>query len=84
MNKPKLFLAYGWIAAAFMATLVVGCGNKEEVAPSTPAYAMPEVNDVNCKPDAIKSMPDDVRQVFADRCVRRAKPIQSPKKSYDF
>ena len=84
MNKSNLFLAYGWIAAAFTATLMVGCGDKEEIAPSTPAYAMPEVNDVNCRTDAIKAMPNDVRKAFADRCVRRAKPINSSKKSYDF
>lgn len=84
MSKRNLFLAYGWIAVACMTALVAGCGKKEDVAPATPAYAIPEANDVNCKPDAIKAMPNDVRQTFADRCVRRAKPIVSPKKSYSF
>ncbi|RZI67016.1 MAG: entry exclusion lipoprotein TrbK [Pseudomonas sp.] len=84
MSKSNFFLSYGWIALALMATAMVGCSKKEEVAPSAPAYALPEINDANCKADAIKAMPNDVRQTFADRCVRRAKPVQSPKKSYDF
>jgi entry exclusion lipoprotein TrbK len=84
LSKHNFFLSYGWIASALMATAMVGCSKKEEAVPSTPAYAFPEINDMNCKADAIKTMPNDVRQTFTDRCMRRAKPVQSPKKSYDF
>ncbi|MEO7129670.1 MAG: entry exclusion lipoprotein TrbK [Rhodoferax sp.] len=71
-----------WIAAICMVTVLVGCGRKEESV--SPPYAMPEVNDVNCKLEVIKAMPAEVQQRFADMCARRSKPIQSEKKSYNF
>ena len=84
MSKRVLFFAHGWIAVAVVAVAMVGCGNKEEAAPVPPAYALPEANDANCRSDAIMAMPDDRRQAFAALCMRRAKPVQSPKKSYEF
>ena len=49
--------------------LVAACSKQE---PPAPPAAMPEVNDANCHPDAIKAMPDDTRrQEFAGLCLRR-------------
>jgi len=72
-----------WIAAACIAVALMGCGKKEEASP--PTYALPEVNDANCKHAAIKAMPEnEARQRFADLCSRRAKPAHSEPKSYTF
>lgn len=49
--------------------LVAACSKQE---PPAPPAAMPEVNDANCHPDAIKAMPDDaMRQEVAGLCLRR-------------
>ena len=72
-----------WIAAACLAVVLAGCGKKEET--SHQSYALPEVNDANCKSDAIKAMPEnEARQRFADLCSRRSKPTHSEPKSYTF
>lgn len=52
-----------------VAGLVAACSKQE---PPAPPASMPEVNDANCHPDAIKAMPDDVaRKKFAGLCLRR-------------
>ncbi len=72
-----------WVVVACIATVLAGCGNKEET--SHQSYALPEVNDANCKSDAIKAMPEnEARQRFADLCSRRSKPTHSEPKSYTF
>ena len=49
--------------------LVAACSKQE---PPAPPAAMPEVNDANCHPDALKAMPDDaLRKKFAGLCLRR-------------
>lgn len=49
--------------------LVAACSKQE---PPAPPAALPEVNDANCHPDAIKAMPDDAnRKKFAGLCLRR-------------
>lgn len=46
--------------------LVAACSKQE------PPAAMPEVNDANCHPDALRAMPDDaLRKKFAGLCMRR-------------
>jgi entry exclusion lipoprotein TrbK len=80
--RAALFSSRAWIAVACTAVVLAGCGKKEETPPSS--YVMPEVNDANCKFDAIKAMPSDAQQKFADLCTRRPKPIRSEQKSYNF
>ena len=78
MNSSRV-----WIAAACITVALTGCSKKDDMPP--PTYALPEVNDTNCKPDAIKAMPEnEARQRFVDLCSRLFKPVRSEPKSYTF
>lgn len=54
--------------ALFSACLVAGCF-KEAPSPA----AIPEVNDSNCLPEAIKRLPEATRKQFAGLCLRRGR-----------
>lgn len=83
---PALNSSRAWIAAASLAAVLTGCGKKEE-APPPHTFVMPEVNDANCKSEAIVAMaaPLEIRQRFGSLCARRIKPeVPSKPKSYTF
>jgi entry exclusion lipoprotein TrbK len=66
------------LVGAFAIITLAGC-NK---TPDLPAD-FPEVNDVNCAPDAIKRINDkDRQQLFADLCSRRGSYKDSPTRTY--
>ena len=50
----KLQTNCAWAFAAMMGTALVGCGKTGEPAPQP--YAMPEVNAINCKFEAITAI----------------------------
>jgi entry exclusion lipoprotein TrbK len=70
---PKHTTTSAWALAACAVAALVGCSK-----------ALPEVNDANCKFEAITAMdvPLATRQQFADQCARRGTFTNSPKKSY--
>jgi len=72
-NLSRIALAVG----AALCVLVTGCSK------SAPA-AMPEVNDANCRPDALARMEDkDLEQRLAALCVRRGGSApSSPKNTF--
>ena len=73
-----------WITAACITAVLIGCGKKEEAPPQT--YVLPELNDANCKFEAISAMdvPLETKQQFGSLCARRSKPVHSEPKSYTF
>ena len=76
---------FAWALAVCAVAVLVGCGKTEKPAP--PPYVMPEVNDANCKSEAITAMdaPLATRQQFASLCARRpGPPMHSEQKSYKF
>lgn len=64
--------------AAFMVSLITGCGEKPAVQPVK--QAMPEVNDENCTPASVANIADKgMQQAFSSLCLRRGggfKPSQ--------
>ena len=54
------------LLSLFLVFLIVGCSKQEP-----PAAAMPEVNDANCLPQAVKRLPEASRKKFAGLCLRR-------------
>ncbi|MGL0788813.1 entry exclusion lipoprotein TrbK [Xanthomonas translucens] len=74
----KAIKALSLASAALVAALVTGCDNK----PAT--VTMPEVNDVNCKPENIAKITDKgVQQSFSSQCLRRIGDFKpSPKREW--
>ncbi|NML17015.1 entry exclusion lipoprotein TrbK [Azohydromonas caseinilytica] len=70
MRRPALALAIA--AAAFLGA----CSPRTETPPSDDA--LPEVNEANCRPEAIKALPKRIREDFASRCFRSGTFSPSP------
>ena len=70
---PKHTTIFVWAFATCAAASSVGCSK-----------ALPEVNDANCKSEAIIAMdvPLATRQQFANLCARRGTLTNSQKKAY--
>lgn len=70
---PKHTTLFAWALAACAAASSVGCSK-----------ALPEVDDANCKSEAITAMdvPLATRQQFASLCARRGTFTNSQKKAY--
>jgi entry exclusion lipoprotein TrbK len=65
-------LALAIAAAAFLGA----CSPRIEVPPASDT--LPEVNDANCRPEAIQVLPKRIRQEFASRCFRAGTFTPSP------
>lgn len=63
------------IAVLSFAGVLSGCFEDE---PKEVTTALPDVNDENCKPDAIKAMtPKEVQVAFSSLCARRGNTVKS-------
>ncbi len=64
------------LALAIAATVILGaCSPRSETPPSD---KLPEVNDANCRLEAIKALPERIRQDFASVCFRAGTYTPSP------
>lgn len=68
------------LTLAIAATVILGaCSPRSETPPPD---KLPEVNDANCRPEAIKALPERIRQDFASACFRSGTYTPSPARQW--
>jgi entry exclusion lipoprotein TrbK len=73
LRRPELALA------AALATFLGACTPRPAEPPRVP---MPEVNDENCRDEAVAALPPEIRTPFARLCFRRGSYTPSPPRQW--